>query len=137
VINLAMEEVDVNISKVSKQFNISTDTLRYYEKINLIPPIARKNGIRDYKENDLNWINFIKCMRSAGLSIDALIRYVKLFDEGDSTNEARKNILIEQRKQLVTRMRDMKKSLDILDHKISVYESKMLTIEKELRKNNQ
>lgn len=134
MINLAIKEVDVNISKVSKQFNISTDTLRYYEKINLIPPITRKNGIRDYKENDLNWINFIKCMRSAGLSIDALIRYVKLFDEGDSTNEARKNILIEQRKQLKTRMSDMQKSLDMLDYKISVYESKMLTIEKELRK---
>ena len=60
----------------------------------------------------LNWVEFIKCMRSAGLPIEVLIEYVGLFRQGDETSEARKELLIEQRKQLITRMEDMKKTLE-------------------------
>lgn len=88
----------MTIAEVSKQYNISADTLRYYERIGLIPPVNRnKNGIRDYTDEDCKWVDFIKCMRSAGLPIEVLIEYVTLFRQGNSTIEARKEILIEQR----------------------------------------
>ena len=123
----------MKIMEVSEQYGISSDTLRYYERIGLIPPVHRKdNGIRDYNELDIRRVEFIKCMRSAGLPIEVLIEYVGLVQQGDKTIEARKEILKEQRKQLVARMKEMQKTLDLLDHKIGVYENAVLKKEKEI-----
>lgn len=125
----------MTIKEVSERFNLSQDTLRYYERIGLIPPINRnKSGIRDYTEEDCGWIEFIKCMRNAGLPIEVLIEYVNLFQKGDDTIEARKEILIEQRKQLEEKMNEMKKTIERLDNKILRYEDKILEKEKTLQK---
>jgi MerR family transcriptional regulator, aldehyde-responsive regulator len=123
----------MKIAQVSERYGISSDTLRYYERIGLIPPVNRNGGgIRDYNEIDVRRVEFIKCMRSAGLPIDVLIEYVELVQQGDQTSEARKEILKEQRKQLAARMKEMQKTLDILDHKIEVYEKALLKKEKEM-----
>jgi DNA-binding transcriptional MerR regulator len=123
----------MKIAEVSEQYSISADTLRYYERVGLIPPVNRNgSGIRDYNELDLRRVEFIKCMRSAGLPVEVLIDYVALVQEGDKTIEARKEILIEQRKLLVGRMNEMQKTLDILNHKIEVYENAILKKEKEI-----
>ena len=88
----------MTISEVAKKYNLSADTIRYYERIGLIPRVNRSaSGIRDFTENDCGWVEFIKCMRGAGLPIEALIDYVALFQQGDMTVEARKSILVEQR----------------------------------------
>ncbi len=113
----------MTITQVSNEYGISTDTLRYYEKIGLIPKVNRtKGGIRDYTEEDCNWVKFASCMRSSGLPIDALVQYRELFSQGDSTRAKRKEILIEQRDQLIKRMSDMKETLARLDAKIKRYE---------------
>jgi MerR family transcriptional regulator, aldehyde-responsive regulator len=123
----------MKIAEVSDQYGLSTDTLRYYERVGLIPPVNRnESGIRDYRELDLRRVDFIKCMRSAGLPIEVLIEYVALVQQGDGTIEARKEILIEQRELLVGRMQEMQKTLDILNHKIEVYEKAVLKKEKEV-----
>ena len=123
----------MKIAEVSKRYGITSDTLRYYERIGLIQPVNReRSGIRDYNETDLRRVEFIKCMRSAGLPIETLIEYVGLVQQGDGTIEARKDILIEQRELLAARMEEMQKTLDILDHKIEVYENAVLTKEKEM-----
>lgn len=123
----------MRISKVSEQFGISPDTLRYYERIGLIPPVNRnRSGIRDYNEIDVKRVEFIKCMRSAGLPIEALIEYYGLVQQGDQTIEARKEILKEQRAQLVAKMEEMQKTLDLLDYKIEVYKNAVLKKEKEI-----
>lgn len=123
------------IAEVSEKFDLPQDTLRYYERIGLIPRVNRnKSGIRDYTEEDCRWVEFIKCMRSAGLSIEVLIEYVGLFQQGDETFEARKELLIEERKQLVTRMEIMKKTLERLDYKIARYEQTIVEKEKKLRR---
>jgi len=120
------------IAEVSKKFDISPDTLRYYERIGLIPRVNRnKSGIRNYTEDDCRWVEFIKCMRSAGLSIEVLIEYVALFQQGDETTGARKELLIEQ---LRIRMEDMKKTLERLDNKIASYEQAVMEAEKRLRR---
>lgn len=113
----------MTISEVSEKYEVSPDTLRYYERIGLIPSVRRNTkGIRDYREEDCNWVGFIKCMRSAGLPIEALLEYMTLFQQGDETIQARKELLIEQRRQLQARLEEMKKTLERLDHKISLYE---------------
>jgi len=121
----------MKIAEVSEQYSISSDTLRYYERVGLIQPVNRKeSGIRDYNELDLRRVEFIKCMRSAGLPIEVLIDYVALVQKGDKTIEARREILKEQRGLLIARMQEMQKTLDVLDHKIEVYEKAVLTKEK-------
>jgi MerR family transcriptional regulator, aldehyde-responsive regulator len=123
----------MKIAQVSELYGISSDTLRYYERIGLIRPVNRiASGIRDYTEIDLKRVEFIKCMRSAGLPIETLIEYVGLVQQGDGTIEARKEILKEQRAQLAARMKEMQKTLDLLDHKIEVYEKAVLKKEQEM-----
>ncbi len=125
----------MTIAEVSKKYDISADTLRYYERIGLLPPVPRnKSGIRNYDEESCGWIELMKCMRAAGVQIEALIEYVALFRRGDETLDARKAILIEQRAQLAARMTDMQRSLDRLDYKISMYEQGLMRVEKRLQK---
>jgi len=113
----------MTIAEVSNKFQLSADTLRYYERVGLIPSVNRtKGGIRDYNEEACRWVEFIKCMRSAGLPIEALIEYVNLFQQGEKTTVARKELLIEQRRLLLERMEDMKATLKRLDYKIERYE---------------
>ena len=123
----------MKIAEVSAQYGLSSDTLRYYERVGLIPTVNRnESGIRDYNEIDLRRVEFIKCMRSAGLPIEVLIDYVALVQQGDKTIAARKEILVEQRDLLVARMNEMQKTLDILNHKIEVYENAVLKKEKHM-----
>ena len=117
----------MKIAEVSEKYGLSVDTLRYYERVGLIPPVHRNDGgIRDYSELDLRRVDFIKCMRGAGLPVEVLIEYIALVQRGDKTIEARREILIEQRELLVVRMKEMQKTLDLLDHKIEVYENAVL-----------
>lgn len=123
----------MTIAEVSKQYNISADTLRYYERIGLIPPVNRnKNGIRDYTDEDCKWVDFIKCMRSAGLPIEVLIEYVTLFRQGNSTIEARKKILIEQSGILEEKINFMTATLERLNYKIDNYDTIILSAENRL-----
>ena len=127
----------MTITEVSKLYDITPDTLRYYERIGLIPKIHRnKNGIRDYTQEDCNWVEFIKCMRNAGLPIETLIDYVTMFQQGDSTIDARKELLIEQSKVLEKKIKDMNETLGRLNHKIELYEKGLMINEKELREKN-
>ena len=125
----------MTIAEVSRKYDISADTRRYYERIGLIPPVPRtRGGLRDYGEVSCGWIQLMKCMRAAGVQIEALIEYVDLFQQGDATLDARKALLVEQRDQLVSRMAEMQASLDLLNQKIDRYEQGMMTAEQQLRR---
>ena len=116
----------MTIGEVSEKFGITTDTLRYYERIGLIPPVPRKkNGIRDYDEKACGWVSFVKCMRSAGVQIEALIEYVALM-QADTGIERRKNILIEQRARLQEQEKYLHSTIERLNYKIEHYEEIML-----------
>ena len=123
----------MKIAEVSEKFGLSVDTLRYYERVGLIPPVHRnEGGIRDYDELDLRRVDFIKCMRGAGLPVEVLIEYMGLVQQGDSTIEARKEILVEQRDLVTARLAEIQKTLDRLNYKIEVYEKALLKKEKEM-----
>ena len=113
----------MTISEVAKKYEMTPEGLRYYERIGLLPPVNRnKNGLRDYTEEDCGWIEFIKCMRSAGLEIETLKRYVSLFRQGTATVKERKILLIEQREKLLKKQENIKATLDRLNYKIEKYE---------------
>lgn len=108
----------MTIAQVSQKYGLSQDTLRYYERIGLIPPVPRnKSGIRDYDEVSCGWIELMKCMRSSGVQVEALIEYVALYQQGDATIDARKALLIDQRDQLAERIEQMQQSLTRLNEK--------------------
>ncbi|AQY51039.1 transcriptional regulator [Listeria weihenstephanensis] len=128
------EVVWMNIKLVSAEANVSADTIRYYERIGLIPPVQRnENGVRIFDDEDLRWITFSRQMRKAGLSIESLIEYLSLFREGDDTAPARVELLKEQRNELQDRIDMMQSALDRLDFKIDNYASHMIPAEKKLR----
>ena len=112
----------MTISEVSKKYNLTQDTLRYYEKIGMLSNVPRnKSGIRNYDENSCRRIEFVKCMRDAGVEIEALLEYMKLFEEGKSTAKRRKEILEEQREKLLEKQKNITASLERLDYKIKLY----------------
>lgn len=113
----------MTIAEVSKEFDISADTLRYYERIGLIPPVPRTaGGIRDYDEASCKWIELMKHLRAAGVQIEALVEYTALVQQGDETQAQRKNLLMEQRKQLEERIAEMQQSLERLDKRLEWYD---------------
>ena len=125
----------MTISEVSKKYDISTDTLRYYERIGLIPKVGKnKSGNRDFTETDCNWVEFIKCMRGAGISVESLIDYVKLFQEGDSTIKARKQILVEEYEILSEKIKNLQEVQERLKLKIEFYNKNILECEERLKK---
>ncbi len=123
----------MTISEVSEKYGLPADTLRYYEKVGLIPPVTRKDsGVRDYSQEDCGWVEFIKCMRGAGLSIETLIRYVALYRKGNRTLKQRKQLLIDERDKLQARIKQMQQVLKRLNYKVEVYEERIVACEKKL-----
>ena len=87
----------MTIKEVSEKYNISQDTLRYYERVKMIPEVTRTaGGIRDYQEEDLRWVELAICMRNSGLPVEAMIEYLALFQKGDETIPARLELLNSQ-----------------------------------------
>ena len=118
----------MTISEVSEKYEISQDTLRYYERIGAIPPVHRsKGGIRNYTKEDTGWIELVKCMRSAGLSVEALVQYVKLTQKGDRTFQERRELLKEQREQLTKQLAAIQAAKERLDYKIARYDEALAT----------
>ena len=113
----------MTIAEVCKKYDLTADSIRYYERIGLIPTIPRtKNGIRDFDEESCRWIEFIKCMRSAGMEIEILLEYVKLFKQGKNTVVARKELLEEQREKLLKKQKDINATIKRLNYKLELYD---------------
>ena len=128
----------MTIAEVAKKYELTPDTLRYYERIGLIPPVPRtRGGIRDYDENACRWVEYIKCMRAAGVSVEILTEYVTLFGQGKDTIAARKELLMEQRRQIVAHIDELNSVLQKLDWKLDGYEERMLQYEERLRLSEQ
>lgn len=117
------EVIKMRIQEVSELFHLSQDTLRYYEKIGLIDRVTRgPGGIRNYQEKDIQRLEFVSCMRDAGVSIQALQKYIQLSKEGDCTIEERKQILVQERDELIKKQEMIQRSLKKLNYKIDNYE---------------
>ena len=118
----------MTIKEVAEKYDISADTLRYYERVGMIPKVTRRpNGIRDYQESDLGWVELAICMRSAGLPIEVMIEYVKLYKEGDNTIPARLELLQKQMNVLKEQKAQIESTVERLAYKISKYEEAMET----------
>ena len=113
----------MTIAEVSEKYNVTPDTIRYYEKIGLLPTIPRtKNGIRNFDEQSCRCLEFIKCMRSAGMEIEILMQYISLYRKGKSTVNERKKLLEGQREKLLEKQKNINQTIERLNYKIELYE---------------
>lgn len=113
----------MTIKEVGEKFGVSEDTLRYYERVGMIPPVGRTaGGIRDYDDTAMRWVELAVCMRGAGLPVEAIVEYVRLYEQGDATISARLDLLRRQRENLLAQMKQMEATLGRLNYKISRYE---------------
>ena len=115
----------MKIKEVSEKFGLTPDTLRYYERVGLIEKVKRnKNGIRDYSEEDCATIAFIKCMRSADVSIEGLCAYLQYYRQDGDTREQRRKILLHEKQRLTEKMHHMQEALDRLECKLKRIDEK-------------
>lgn len=113
----------MTIAEVGKKYNLTPDTLRYYERIGLISNVPReKNGIRNYDDKTCRRIEFIKCMRDAGVEIEILIEYISLFEKGKSTVKARQQLLEEQKEKLLSKQKNINETIKKLNYKLQLYD---------------
>ncbi|MBD5429211.1 MerR family transcriptional regulator [Lactobacillus sp.] len=115
---------DLTIREVAKKYNLKPDTLRYYERIGLLPKVPRKkNGNRYFTEGMQGWIEMVVCLRHSDVPVEALIDYAEMLRQGDSTLEAREDLLKEQLANIEEKRHNLDRSIARLKHKISLYES--------------
>lgn len=127
----------MQMKEVCEKFDLTPDTLRYYEKVGLIGEVPRDiNGYRVFSERNLNEIYFSKVMRKAGISVQRLAEYINLVQVGEETVEERKNILLEEREMIRKNVEELQATLDILDGKISNYDERILSFEREKLRNH-
>lgn len=118
----------MTVKEVCEKYQITADTLRYYERVGAIPPVTRTSGgIRDYTQQDILWVKNAICMRNAGLSLEMLAEYVRLFQEGDDTIPARLALLTEAREEITLKLKHYQETMDKLNYKISRYEEAVKT----------
>lgn len=116
----------MNIKQAADMFGLTVDTLRYYERVGVIPPVHRnESGYRDYKTSDLNWVYLVKNLRNAGLSMESLIEFATLAQlrETQDVEAAQKQVLIDQLKELDEKLAEMKRVRNLLVYKIDSYDS--------------
>jgi len=114
----------MTIREVSEKYQIPVETLRYYERVGVIPPVTRTaGGIRDYQAEDIQWVENAKCLRASGLPVEVLIQYLRLYRQGPETIGARLELLTQQRELLLEQERKLQESLRRLDNKIARYEA--------------
>lgn len=112
------------IGEAAKMLNISTSALRYYDKEGLLPFLERSDGgIRKFRQEDLNWLFVIECLKKSGLSIKDIKHYIALSIKGDETIDERLDIFLKQREKVVSQIKELEKTLDVLNYKCWYYET--------------
>lgn len=112
------------IKEVAEKMDISEHTLRFWAKSGFFPFVKRdQNNIRQFSDNDLEWVKIVKCLRSVGTENKAIKRYIDLCIVGDSTIEERYKIILDTKEKALMQMDELKKQLAILEYKENFYKN--------------
>ncbi|MEV5202101.1 MerR family transcriptional regulator [Streptomyces sp. NBC_01005] len=112
------------ISEVVAFTGLTAHTLRWYERIGLMPHVDRSHtGQRRFSNRDLDWLAFVGKLRLTGMPVADMVRYAELLREGEHTFEERQELLEATRRDVITRIAELQDTLAVLDHKIDFYAS--------------
>jgi len=114
----------MKIGELARRSGLSAHTIRYYERIGLIPYADRdQSGRRDYDTSILIWIEFLRRLKATGMPIPKMLEYAALRDRGVSTETDRRDLLTEHRARVRAQVDELKACLLVLDAKIADYAS--------------
>ena len=117
----------MTIKEVAKKTGVSADTLRYYERIGLLPAVPRKsNGIRDYDEFFIDWIAFIQDLKSVGMSLEAILDYISLAKLGEASRKERKQLLVEVQHILLNKIKVLHTMVEKNNYHLEHYDDVLL-----------
>lgn len=123
----------MNIKEVANISGLTPNSIRYYERLGVIPAIPRdKNGNRVFGDLEIQWLNFARDLRHAGVHVEKIIDYTKLVSQGDSSIQGRINLLEETKDELDEKISELKHTREHILFKIDNYDSHMIKIEKNL-----
>ncbi len=112
------------MKEIISKTGLSSDTLRYYEKDGILSDIHRlPNGHRQYSRDDLEWLKFVLCLRSTGMSLKKIRKYKELMEKGSSTVKERRELLLCQKERLLKEMHTLQNALSAINYKITYYDS--------------
>jgi DNA-binding transcriptional MerR regulator len=126
-----------SISEVAKELNLTIYTLRYYDKEGLMPFVERaQNGTRLFKESDISALKLIECLKSTGMPVKEIKTFIDWCSEGDSTLQQRYDMFLERKASVETQMAELKKTMEVIEHKCLYYLTALEAGSEEIHKNN-
>lgn len=112
------------IKETSQLLGIPATTLRYYDKIGLLPFVERReSGYRMFTEKDIEMLQLIECLKLAGMTLSDIRQFAQWLREGDATLQQRYEMFLERRRAVRQQLADLQKTLDVLDYKCWFYET--------------
>ncbi|MQS90074.1 MerR family transcriptional regulator [Companilactobacillus mishanensis] len=113
--------MNYSIGEFSKKCGLSIDTLRYYEKLEIIRSNRDENNRRYYTDDDLKWVSFVIRIKKTGMSIKNIQTYSKLRREGTSTVPERLQLLFDQLESLHVQQHEIDDNIEFVENKIQYY----------------
>ena len=112
------------VGEMAQKLGVPASTLRYYDKEGLLPFVERTSGgIRMFRENDFEWLQVIRCMKQAGMSIKDIRQYIELAMQGDDTIDTRLEMFQHQREVLTQQIQQLQHTLETVEYKCWFYET--------------
>lgn len=113
-----------SIGETAKILGVNPSTLRYYDKEGLLPFVSRTDGgIRVFKENDMEWLKLIECLKKTNMPIKEIKRFIALYEEGYHTAAQRLEIIRNQKESVETQIKQLQSTLEVLEYKNWFYET--------------
>lgn len=110
------------ISEVAAICGLSAHTLRWYERIGLMPHVDRSHtGQRRFTNKDLDWLDLVAKLRLTGMPVADMVRYAELVRAGEHTCPERYDLLVATREDVLRRVAELQETLAVLDYKIDIY----------------
>ncbi|MEH7548576.1 MULTISPECIES: MerR family transcriptional regulator [Bacillaceae] len=126
-----------SISEVAKELNLTVYTLRYYDKEGLIPFVERTtSGTRVFKESDIDALKVIECLKATGMPIKEIKTFIDWCSEGDATLQQRYDMFLDRKAHVEAQMEDLKKTMEVIEHKCSYYKSALNAGTEDIHKND-
>lgn len=114
------------IREMAERTGLTDDTLRYYERIGIIPHVPRKRGgVRVYNDSHVQYIAVIQCLKASGMSLEAIQEYMKLARQGEATANARKGLILATKQQLLANIRKMQAAVREADFQLMHYDTSL------------
>lgn len=112
-----------SIKEIADMMNVTTATIRYWDSEGLLPDVKRENGRRVFEDKDFKWLRVLNCMKNINMPIKKIKEYIQLAQKGDTTLQARYQIILEQKQFIQKQINDLNDCLKEFEYKEWYYET--------------